>query len=206
MTAETNTAPSVDAIDTALATAAGTLGADEQQLAVAVLRLLAVGAPVSIGAAATAARLPRPRAEQVLRSWPAVFWDDHDRVTGFWGLALPGMPHPIRRAGTDLSAWCAWDPLFLARVIGDLQVATADPVDGEAITYRISGDGAVTGASHPAAVLSFLRPGQPWADDVMTTFCPYVLHFTTPAPAPPWTASPPPPFATPPPPPPALAP
>jgi alkylmercury lyase len=125
----------------------------------------------------------------VLRSWPAVFWDDHDRVTGFWGLALPGMPHRIRRAGTDLSAWCAWDPLFLARVIGDLEVATADPVTGEAITYRISGDGAVTGASHPAAVLSFLRPDQPWDDDVMTTFCHYVLHFTSPATAAQWTAA-----------------
>jgi hypothetical protein len=125
----------------------------------------------------------------VLRSWPAVFWDGHDRVTGFWGLALPGMPHRIRRAGTDLSAWCAWDPLFLAQVIGDLEVATADPVTGEAITYRISGDGAVAGASHPAAVLSFLRPDQPWDDDVMTTFCHYVLHFTSPATAAQWTAA-----------------
>src|SRR5258708_27380019 len=87
MPAETNTAPSVDAIDTALATAAGTLGADEQQLAVAVLRLLAVGAPVSIGAAAAAARLPEPLAEQVLRSWPAVFWDD-DVMTTFCHYVL----------------------------------------------------------------------------------------------------------------------
>ena len=188
MTAETTT-PSVDAIDAALAAAAGSQGEEEQRLAVAVLRLLAAGKPVSIPAAAAAARLPRPRAEQVLRSWPAVFWDDHDRVTGFWGLALTPMPHRIRRAGTGLSAWCAWDPLFLARVIGDLEVATADPVTGEAITYRISGDGAVTGASHPAAVLSFLRPDQPRDDDVMTTFCHYVLHFRSPATAQRWTAA-----------------
>ncbi len=99
------------------------------------------------------------------------------------------MPHRIRRAGTGLYAWCGWDPLFLARVIGDLEVATADPVTGEAITYRISGDGTITGASHPAAVLSFLRPGQPWDDDVMTTFCHYVLHFTSPATAACWTAA-----------------
>ncbi len=108
MTAET-TAVSLDAIDAALAAAAGNPGEDEQRLAVAVLRLLAAGAPVSIPAAAAAAGLPGQRAEQVLRSWPAVFWDDDERVTGFWGLALPGMPHRIRRAGTDLSAWCAWD-------------------------------------------------------------------------------------------------
>jgi alkylmercury lyase len=188
MTAETATTPSVDAIDTALAAAAaGSLGEDEQRLAVVVLRLLAVGAPVSIPAGAAAAGMAEPLAEQVLRSWPAVFWDDDERVTGFWGLALPGMPHRIRRAGTDLSAWCAWDPLFLARVIGDLEVATADPVTGDAITYHISGDGAITGASHPEAALSFLRPDQPWDDNVITTFCHYVLHFTSPATARRWT-------------------
>ena len=189
MTAETIGTPSVDAIDAALAAAAGSPGEDERRLAVAVLRLLAAGKPVSIPAAAAVARLSGTRAEQVLRSWPAVFWDDQDRVTGFWGLALAEMPHRIRRAGTGLYAWCAWDPLFLALVIGDLEVATADPVTGQAITYRISGDGAITGASHPDAVLSFLRPDQPWDDDVMTTFCHYVLHFTGPATAAQWTAA-----------------
>src|SRR5258708_7642493 len=99
------------------------------------------------------------------------------------------MPHRIRHAGTDLSAWCAWDPLFLALVIGDLQVATADPVTGETITYRADADGSITGASHPAAVLSFRRPDQPWGDDAVTTFCHYVLHFTGPATAQRWTAA-----------------
>jgi alkylmercury lyase-like protein len=81
----------------------------------------------------------------VLRSWPAVFWDDQDRATGFWRLALAGMPpHGIRHAGTGLSAWCAWDPLFLALVIGDVQVATAGPVTGEAITSDIARDGTIT--------------------------------------------------------------
>jgi Alkylmercury lyase len=189
MTAETATAVSLDAIDAALAAADGNPGEDEQRLAVAVLQLLAGGEPVSSPAAAGAAGLPGERAEQMLRSWPAVFWDDDERVTGLWGLALDEMPHRIRRAGTDLSAWCAWDPLFLARVIGDLQVATADPVTGEEISYRIGGDGSITGASHPAAVLSFLRPDQPWADDVVSTFCHYVLQFTGPATAERWTAA-----------------
>ena len=128
MTAETTTV-SLNAIDAALAAA-------RQRLAAALLRLLSAGAPVTIAAAAAAAGMPRARAEPVLRSWPAVFRDDRDRVTGMWGLALAEMPHRIRRAGIGLHAWCAWDPLFLARVIGDLQVATADPVTGEAITYR----------------------------------------------------------------------
>ncbi len=187
MTAET-TAISVDAIDDALATAAGSMQEDGQHLAAAVLRLLSAGEPVSVTAAATAAGIPESTAGQLLRSWPAVFWDDYGRVIGFWGLALDEMPHRIRRAGTNLYAWCAFDPLFLARVIGDLDVATADPVTGQAITYHIGEDGAITGASHPDSVLSFLRPDQPWDDDVMTTFCHYVLHFTGAATAQRWTA------------------
>jgi hypothetical protein len=99
------------------------------------------------------------------------------------------MPHRIRHAGTGLYAWCAWDPLFLARVIGDLDVTTADPVTGQAITYRIRGGGTITGASHPGSVLSFLRPDQPWDGDVITAFCHYVRHFTSPATAEQWTAA-----------------
>lgn len=143
----------------------------------------------AIDAALAAAGIPASQAEAALRSWPAVFWDGHDQITGFWGLALATTPHRIRRAGTDLGAWCAWDPLFLARVIGDLDVVTADPVTGEALTYRIGGDGTITAASHPHAVLSFLRPGQPWDDDMTTTFCHYVLHFTGPATAQRWTVA-----------------
>jgi alkylmercury lyase len=188
MTAET-TIFSLDAIDAALAAAAPSLDEDDQRLAAVVLRLLAAGEPVSIPAAAAAAGVPAPRAGQVVRSWPAVFWDDHGQVTGFWGLALAGVPHRLGHAGTDLGAWCAWDPLFLARVIGDLDVATTDPVTGEAITYHIGDDGTITGASHPGSVLSFLRPDRPWDDNVITTFCHYVLHFTGPATAQRWTAT-----------------
>ncbi len=188
MTADTP-AVTVDALDAALATAAGSLAEDEQRLAVAVFRLLSAGGPATVTAAAAAARIPETAAAQALRSWPAVFWDDHDQVVGFWGLAVADIPpHRLRHAGTDFSAWCAWDPLFLALVIGDLRIATTDPVTGEAITYRIGHDGAITGASHPDSVLSFLRPDTPWDDDVITTFCHYVRHFTGPATAEVWTA------------------
>jgi hypothetical protein len=114
----------------------------------------------------------------MLRSWPAVFRDDHGRVLGFWGLALQPMPHRLRIGDRDMFAWCAWDPLFLALIVGDMQVATDDPVTRETITYGIDADGTITGLSHPASVLSFLRPDQPWDDNVMTTFCHYVLQFT----------------------------
>jgi alkylmercury lyase len=180
---------SVDAIDAALAAATPGLDEGGQRLAPTLLRLLAAGEPVSVPTAAAAAGMPASRAGQLLRSWPGVFWDDRDLVAGFWGLSLAPMPHRIRRAGTDLQAWCAWDPLFLALVIGDLEVVTADPVSGEAINYRLASDGVIIAASHPHSVLSFLRPGEPWDDEVMTTFCHFVWHFTSPATAQRWTAA-----------------
>jgi hypothetical protein len=186
MTAQTL---SVDAIDAALATATPGLDEDGRRLAAVVLRLLAAGEPVSVPAAAAAAAVPASQAGQLLRSWPGVFWDDRGQLTGFWGLARAPMPHRIRRGVTELHAWCAFDPLFLARVIGGLQVTTADPVTGETITYHTGGDGTISGASHPHAVLSFLRPSQPWDYNVMTTFCHYVWHFTSPATARRWTAT-----------------
>ena len=187
MTAQTTF--SLDEIDVALAAAGPRPDQDEQRLAAAVLRMLSAGQPVGVSAAAAAAEIPAPRAAAVLQSWPAVFWDGHDQVTGFWGMALAEMPHRLGHAGTGLGAWCAWDPLFLARVIGDLDVATTDPVTSKAISYHIGDDGAITGASHPDAVLSFLRPDQPWDDNVIATFCHYVLHFTGPATAQQWTTT-----------------
>ena len=93
MTAETTTI-SLDVIDAALAAAVPGLGEDDQRLAVAVLRLLAAGQPVSVPAVAEAAGLPGPRAEQALRSWPAVFRDARGQVAGFAGLALAQMAAP----------------------------------------------------------------------------------------------------------------
>jgi alkylmercury lyase len=155
-----------------------------------VLRLLSAGHPVTIAAAAEAAALPQSQATSILRSWPAVFWADQDQVAGLAGLTSAEMPpHRVRRGGADLSAWCAFDPLFLARIIGDLQVTTADPVTGEAISYHIRRDDAIDAASHPDGVLSFLRPDKPWGDDVQTTFCHYVHHFTSRSTATQWTAT-----------------
>jgi alkylmercury lyase len=118
-----------------------------------------------------------------------VFQDDQDHVVGFSGLTIAEMPpHRIRHDGVDLYAWCAYDPLFLARIIGDLDVATQDPSTGDSITYRIARDGRVSDPSHPDAVLSFLRPDRHWGDDVLTSFCHYVLHFAGPDSARRWAA------------------
>jgi hypothetical protein len=180
---------SVDSLDAAIDTATPDLGAEEQRLALGLFRLLATGQPQGVGELALATGLSEEWVDRTLWSWPTVFRDDHDQVIGFAGLSIAEMsPHRIRHAGVDLCAWCGWDPMFLARIIGNLDVATRDPVTGELITYRIARDGTISDTSHPEAVLSFLRPGRPWGDDVIASFCHYVLHFAGADSARRWTA------------------
>jgi alkylmercury lyase len=184
----TKNSPSVEAIDRALAAAAPELGEDDQRFAVALLRLLAAGRPASIQAAADDTGLSTEEIEGTLSSWPAMFRDDDGSVVGFAGLANSEMPHRLRHAGVELYAWCAWDPLFLAQVVGELEVTTHDPVSGDTITYRIGEHGEISELSHPDTVLSFLRPDCAWDDDVQATFCHYVLQFTGTRSAEAWTA------------------
>lgn len=59
-------------------------------------------------------------AAETLRSWSRVFRDDGGGIVAFGGLALSETPHRIRMGDVDLHAWCAWDPLFSALIVGDL--------------------------------------------------------------------------------------
>jgi hypothetical protein len=179
---------SLNEIDAALAGAAPKLSVEERRLAVGIYRLLAAGEPVPVDQAAACADIPADEADRIVRSWPAVFRDEQDGIVGFGGLALRPMAHRLRVADTDLYAWCAWDPFFLALIIGSLDVTTNDPTTDEAITYRIGPDATITDLSHPDSVLSFLRPDQPWDDKVMPTFCHFVLQFAGPESADNWIA------------------
>ncbi len=144
MTAET-AAVSIGALGAVIAAATGHLAEDEQRLAVAVYRLLSAREPVSVRAAAAVAGTPGISGRAGAAVLARGVLGRPGPATGFWRLALAGMPpHRNPHAGTGLSAWCAWDPLFLALVIGDVQVATAGPVTGEAITSDIARAGTIT--------------------------------------------------------------
>jgi hypothetical protein len=87
------------------------------------------------------------------------------------------MAHRLRVADATVFAWCAWDPLFLAAIVGPTRVATNDPTTGDTIAYHIDSSGAISDLSHPTAALSFLRPDGPWDDTIVSTFCHYVRMF-----------------------------
>lgn len=177
----------LSSVDDALAVAGPRLDPTGQRVALATYRTLARGVPAPAAAIAERAGVDEETVSRLLDAWGGVFRDDAGDVVGFWGLAVAEMPHRLTVDGQELFAWCAWDPMFLARIIGPLGVATDDPVTGETITYRLDGDGQIHDLSHPDSVVSFLRPDQEWDDQVMETFCHYVLHFTGPAGAGQWT-------------------
>ena len=180
--------PDLDTLDAAIASAAPTLSGAEQRLAVAVYRLIASGSPVEISAAAAAAGMPVVAAQRMINSWSGVYQDESERVIGFWGLAIAETPHSLRIGGADAYAWCAWDPMFLALIVGPINVSTQDPVTAETISYEIDVEGVVSNLSHARSAMSFLRPNEPWKENIIETFCNYVLQFASESSAAQWVA------------------
>ncbi len=182
------TVPTMDQLVEALSSAARPLNAADQRLAITLYRALGDGEPVA--AAELARRTGRNVADvaATLDAWPGVFHDDHGRIIGFWGLALPAMAHRLQIGGRTLHAWCAFDPLFITPLLGEpTRVASRCPVTDEPVSLTVTSDG-VTDISPAGAVVSFLAPTKPWDHNVIESFCHYVLYFASQAAGRQWVA------------------
>jgi alkylmercury lyase len=152
----------------------------DQRLAVGLYRALAEGRPVSVAALAERCGLERSRVADTLARWPGVFVDGTGSVVGFWGLALSEMAHGYVVGGRRLYTWCAWDALFITPILDQVaEVASQCPVTGRPVSLTVGPEG-VRRAEPAETVVSFLSPRQPWDDDVITSFCHYVLFFASP--------------------------
>lgn len=152
----------------------------EQTVAVALIRMLAKGEPVSEQALAAALNVPESRHRETVGSWPGVFRDDDQRIIGFMGLSVVEFgDHRFEVDGRTLTAWCAWDTLFLPALLGETaQVTSRCPTTGEQISLTVSNDG--PGEVRPAdAVLSFLAPRRQFDADVVRSFCHFVHFFAS---------------------------
>lgn len=181
--------PRLETLVDAVVAAAPDLDGAQRAVALATFREVATGRPATVPAIAERSGADATLVAQLLDQWNGVFCDDAGAVVGFWGIAIPEMPHRLRIGDADLHAWCAWDPLFLVHIVGGLDVDTADPVTREPIHYHIDDGGAISQLSHPASVVSFLIPDGEWGPDVQATFCHFVLHFVDRSTAERWTAS-----------------
>lgn len=150
----------------------------EQQIAVALYRMLAEGRPVTREALAARAGLPRTQVDSVLGDWYGVFYDAAGKIIGYLGLALQKTGHRLRIDGQTLYAWCAWDTLFLPQILGTVaEVESNCPVSGETMRLTVAPAG-IQAVDPLDAVMSFVTPEQAKVkENVVLNFCHYVHFF-----------------------------
>jgi alkylmercury lyase len=72
------------------------------------------------------------------------------RVLGFAGLAATALHHRFELDGRALSAWCAWDSLFLPEILGrPARVSSVDPESGEIVRLVVTPERIVSVEPNP---------------------------------------------------------
>ena len=105
------------------------------------------------------------------------------------GLTVVEMgDHRIHVDGRPLSAWCAWDTLFLPELLGETAyVISRAPTSGAEISLTVT----PTEPTHLApadTVVSFLVPETEFDAGVIQRFCHFVHFFASPEDGERWTA------------------
>ena len=140
------------------------LTADEQALVRAAYRELAKGAPVTPAHLARAAQVPADAVTAAIARLPGLAQlDAEGRIFGFLGLTLRETPHRFVVAGRTLYTWCAWDTLFIPRVLdAEAHVESRCPITGRPIRLEITSHG-VASVVPSEALMSFQVECEPGA-------------------------------------------
>jgi alkylmercury lyase len=175
----------IDLEDVALRTvrAFPVLGLVEQRVSLQLYRLLAEGQPVARVTLAQRLGISEDKVNGILDRWPGVFADSQRRIVGYWGLALPAAytsRHQLTIGGRKLSAWCAWDTLFLPQLLAQTaEIQSAGPDQGATVSLTVSPE-RVERVQPAGAQMSFLLPDAAAVQkDVVTTFCHFVHFFAS---------------------------
>ncbi len=171
---------------TTLAEAIPDFPAEQQRVAITIYRELAKGKPVSAEQLAAALNVSSETAQAMISQEPIsgfVHSDEQGRIDGFAGLAAAPMHHEFRVKDQQLWTWCAWDGLFIPKVLGETaELRSKDPETGEVVRVTVQPSGIAAIEPH-GAVVSFLLPE---ADDfarsatnVMANFCHHVFFFAS---------------------------
>lgn len=165
------------------------LSVPDQHLALALYRRLARGRAVEPAALAAAAGREPGEVEALLSGWPGLFRDDAGRITAFLGLSTAETVHRFEVDGSTLFTWCAWDALFLPRLLGaTAQVVSACPVTGTPVHLTVAPHGVESVHPHET-VVSFLMPAEEELRRHTTaSFCHFVHFFASPPAAGEWLA------------------
>jgi alkylmercury lyase len=153
----------------------------EQRLSLDLYRLLAEGQPVPRTALAKRQEIPLETVDRILDGWPGVFSDAERRIVGYWGLSIPEAyrsAHTLKTNGRTLSAWCAWDTLFLPQLLGHTaEIESVSPNDARLVRLTVT-PRQVERVEPVGARMSLLLPDiQEVQKNVMTSFCHFVHFF-----------------------------
>lgn len=147
------------------------------------LRLLAEGEPVQLGALAAASGKTMPEVVQALATVPDTEYDELGRIVG-QGLTLRPTPYRFDVNGNVLYTWCSLDTfIFPALLDTTATIESVSPVNGAAIRLTVDADG-VHHTAPSTAVVSIVTPED--MSSVRTAFCNQVHFFTSPDDAQAW--------------------
>ncbi|MHA1151992.1 MAG: organomercurial lyase [Alphaproteobacteria bacterium] len=167
-------------------------GAAAQRVQLALYRLIAAGRPVDRDGLALAVGHDSVEVAEILAAIPAsnFLYDSGGQIVGFRGLGQVPTRHHLGFAGKRLFAWCAFDCLFLASLLGGtIEVASACPTSGAEIRLTVTPEG-VTSAGPESTVLSFVTPAPlGMRAELREVFCAKVHFFAGPEPAEAWRAN-----------------
>lgn len=118
--------------------------------------------------------------------------DEEDNIRGLVGLSLNQHPHAFRVGDVQMSAWCAWDTLFLAPALGATAlVKSSSPVTGETIEISVAPDGVKSAPEGTTATIVLVDPDgidTGSLESVYTIFCHQVYFFSSREEAEEWTS------------------
>ncbi|WP_199429520.1 organomercurial lyase MerB [Qaidamihabitans albus] len=152
---------------------------------ITLLRLLARGEPVTLGALAAAHGQPVEDVRRALATSPDIEYDGHGRIVGA-GLTLRPTPHRFEIDGRVLYTWCAMDTLVYPRLLASpARITSPCQATGAPIDLAVDDTG-VTEIDPATAVVSLVTPGD--LTSVRTAFCDHVHFFVSRQAARPWLA------------------
>ncbi len=154
------------------------MDAGDQRLALALYRLLAEGRAASPANLASALNRPVEDLEHTLDQWPAVFYDDKGCIVGFWGLSVRETKHRLEVNGSIVYAWCAWDTLWLPRLLSTRVMVTSRCAQTEGPVRLTVSSERVESVEPASIVVSFLElDKRSPRGNVVTSFCHFVHFF-----------------------------
>jgi alkylmercury lyase len=143
----------------------------------ALVRLLALGHPVTPKHLASALQMTAEQVAEALAGLADLEMDQSGNVVG-WGLTFIPTPHRFRVNGQQFYTWCALDALTYPALLRlPAGVESSCPVSGTKVSLSVTPEG-VHDLTPPSAVISVVIPGQGSScDGDRSSFCTRSLFF-----------------------------